>query len=625
MQPGRKQVFFSPGRITSAAFPVVLSLALLVPAPGHSALLDKGLNFGKDLLGKAAINYSKKYEQKLTQLLQSLRQPGPVNQPFIQGIVPGNPYNPNAVTGQNPYDPNVPYGTNDPNFANQYGGNQFGQNPAYDQGTQQSGYYGQTPGAGYPTNPNYSGYPSSDPNAYPQGQGSNNPYNPNQGYSQGQPYGQQNQGGYPTNPNYGGYPSSDPNAYPQGQGSNNPYNPNQGYSQGQPYGQQNQGGYPTNPNYGGYPSSDPNAYPQGQGSNNPYNPNQGYSQGQPYGQQNQGGYPTDPNYGGYPQTGQSGGGYGQYPNQGYPADQHYGSDPFGNPNQYGQAQGGFQPYDPNLRGSGYPSSPPYSPQRGQYPGYQYGGGGNPGQPVPPAQQGGYDPNQPQGTYPPQHPAYAEPATPQYPTTPSMPTSKPPIVQHESGLQLDVALLKKSLVNGAETFLPINDGDVLKDGRGNLKAGDKFRIMFRANSDCYVYVIAIDGSAWAQGVFPSLTSPFANPVKQGKQYVIPENTNWFSLDQFKGIETVFFVASPEKRQDIEDILASIAGRERHPNATPQEVTEAPIIPAGFHRSQQSTAPFTIGQDGSSDQGLIPTTYFTQKAGEALRITRWFRHE
>jgi hypothetical protein len=201
----------------------------------------------------------------------------------------------------------------------------------------------------------------------------------------------------------------------------------------------------------------------------------------------------------------------------------------------------------------------------------------------------------------------------------------PGVQAVEGLQLDVALVKKTLVNGAETLLPIKDGEVLKDGRGNAKAGDKFRIMFRAKTDCYVYVIAIDGSAWAQGVFPSITSPFANPVKQGQQYVIPENNNWFSLDQFKGIETVFFVASPEKRQDIEDILASIAGRERHPKAKPQPVTEPPIIPAGFHRSQQSATPFTISQDGSSEQGLMPTTYFTQKAGEALRVTRWFRHE
>jgi len=154
-------------------------------------------------------------------------------------------------------------------------------------------------------------------------------------------------------------------------------------------------------------------------------------------------------------------------------------------------------------------------------------------------------------------------------------------------------------------------------------------MFRANSDCYVYVIAIDGSAWAQGLFPSLKTPFANPVKQGQQYIIPGDNNWLSLDQFKGIETLFFVASPNKRPDIETILASIAGKERHPKATPDQVTEAPIIPAGFHRSQPSSTPFIIGQTVSNpqelNQGLLPTTYFTQKAGEALRVTRWFRHE
>jgi hypothetical protein len=504
---------------------------MLCPVAGHTGFLDKTLDFGKDLLAKAAMNYTSKYEQKLTQLLQSLRQPGLGNQSLVQGIIPGNPYDPNMVGGQNPYDPNAPYGTSDLNYnySNQYGGNPYGQNPGYDQGIQQENVYGQMPGSGYQTDPNYGGYPSSDPNAYPQGQDSSNPYNYNQGYPQGGPYGQ-----------------------------------------------------------------------------------------------NQGGYPTDPNYGGYPQRGQQGGGYGQNPNQGFPADQNYGNYPSGNPNQYGQEQGGYPPYNPNLGNSGYPSSP-YPQQGGLDPYNQYGGEGFPGQSAPPAQQGGYDPYQPQAIHPPQQPAYAQPAAPQYPNDPSIQTPEQPVAQPVEGLQLDVALVKKTLVNGAEILLPIKDGDALKDGRGNVKAGDKFRIMFRANTDCYVYVIAIDGSAWAQGVFPSLTSPFANPVKQGTQYVIPENNNWFSLDQFKGIETVFFVASPEKRQDIEDILSSIAGRERHPKAKPQQVTEPPIIPAGFHRSQQSIVPFNIGQESSSEHELIPTTYFTQKAGEALRVTRWFRHE
>jgi hypothetical protein len=456
----------NPLRARKALGLLLLGSLLLFPLVTQAGSWDKALNFGKNLLATAAGNYTKKYQKKLNRLLQSVSQPGGTNQPFVQGIIPGNPYDPNAIGSQNPYDPNAPSGTTDPNYGNPYEGNQYGQNPGYDQGTQQGGYSGQTPGSGYPTDPNYGGYPSSDPNAYPPGQDASDPYNPNQGYPQGQPYGQPNQGGYPTDPNYGGYPSSDPNAYPQ--------------------------------------------------------------------------------------------------------------------------QGGQDPYKP------------------------YDGGEYPGQPAPLAQEGGYDPYQRQGTLPSQQSTYAQPSG-----------------QSEAGLQLDVALIKKTIVNGAETLLPINDGDVLKDGRGHAQAGDKFRIMFRAKNDCYVYVIAIDGSAWAQGVFPSLSTPFANPVKQGKQYIIPENNNWLSLDQFKGIETLFFVASPNKRQDIEDILASIAGKERHPKATPQQVTEAPIIPAGYHRSQLSSTPFIIGQKTSTpqgqDQGLIPTTYFTQKAGEALRVTRWFRHE
>ncbi len=356
----------------------------------------------------------------------------------------------------------------------------------------------------------------------------------------------------------------------------------------------------------------------------------------PYGQQPaQPGYPNDP----YPQQGNPQDSYGQQPTQsGYPNDPTsqpgYPNDPYaqqGNPqDSYGQqpTQSGY-PNDPTSQ-PGYPNDPyaqqgnpqdPYSQQPAQpgYPNDPYAQQGNPQDPY------GQQPAQP--GYP--NDPYAQQSHPQDPTAQIGYSGQEGTVGTSVGVGLDVALVKKTEINGAETMMPINDGDALKDGRGNAQAGDKFRIMFRANSDCYVYVIAIDGSAWAQGLFPSLTSPFANPVKQGQQYIIPENNNWLSLDQFKGIETLFFVASPNKRKDIEDILASIAGKERHPKATPQQVTEAPIIPAGFHRSQTSSTPFIIGQGSPSaqgqDQGLIPTTYFTQKAGEALRITRWFRHE
>ena len=193
------------------------------------------------------------------------------------------------------------------------------------------------------------------------------------------------------------------------------------------------------------------------------------------------------------------------------------------------------------------------------------------------------------------------------------------------ISLDVLLVKKHVVNGAQTYLPIKNGDILRDGRGNPQAGDKFRVMFRANTNCYVYVIAVDGSAWAQGIFPPASSPFANPVKTGQQYLLPEGNNWFSLDQFKGIETIFVVASHERRPDIEQILTTISGRERHPTETPLAVSQPAIIPNGFSGARPSASPFAFNSSAQLQQQLLPTTYFMKTAGEDLRITRWFRHQ
>ncbi|MGB0911189.1 MAG: DUF4384 domain-containing protein, partial [Nitrospirales bacterium] len=200
-------------------------------------------------------------------------------------------------------------------------------------------------------------------------------------------------------------------------------------------------------------------------------------------------------------------------------------------------------------------------------------------------------------------------------------------QQEDGepIGLDVALVRKTIRNGAPVILPIKDGELLRDGRGNPQAGDKFRIMFRPNSQAYVYVIAVDGSGWAQGIFPSPTSPFANPVKPEQQYVIPEASNWFSLDQFKGIETIFFIASHEPRKDIEDIFKSIMGKERPASATPQQVTKAAIVPNGYGGSHVSQTPFGFTLASGGQHEIVPTSFLAKTAGEDLRITRWFRHQ
>jgi len=387
------------------------------------------------------------------------------------------------------------------------------------------------------------------------------------------------------------------------------------------------------------PSGQPGGMPQTGFPNSSYQTAQGYpsSQGYPHAQ-NHSSQAYDPysnqqlpQYSGNapnPNT--------QYPNQGHQPVP-YSNNPV-NPNQQVSAPGNSS-YPPNQYPQQNQQANPYPHAQNAYPNQQslY-----PNQPPTPIQPPSPSQGQPYpGTsYPMDQPgqSYSSPygnsgtaSSPGYPNTPNSSATyqniQPQTAQSIAAIpiSLDVLLVKKQMVNGVQSYLPIKDGDVLFDGRGNPQAGDKFRVMFRANTDCYVYVIAVDGSAWAQGVFPSSSSPFANPIKAGQKYVLPEGANWFSLDQYKGIETIFFVASHARRPDIEQILSTITGRERHPGDKPQAVSEPAIIPNGYSGSRPASSPFALPISQFQQQELLPTTYFVQTAGEDLRITRWFRHQ
>jgi hypothetical protein len=107
--------------------------------------------------------------------------------------------------------------------------------------------------------------------------------------------------------------------------------------------------------------------------------------------------------------------------------------------------------------------------------------------------------------------------------------------------------------------------------------------------------------------------------------MPKGDNWFSVDQFRGIEDLFFVASPNQRQDIEEILQNITGRERSATTTPQQVTKVSRVPYGVGGIRPGTKTLGLSSGPGQDQPLLFTSYFEQKAGQDLRLTRWFRHE
>jgi hypothetical protein len=273
---------------------------------------------------------------------------------------------------------------------------------------------------------------------------------------------------------------------------------------------------------------------------------------------------------------------------------------------------------PNTAWSVYPpppGTPPQGPALPQAPAPPPGSAPFPPQTSPPV-TGMVYPSPPGSPPSPQFPAGAPTGTNQgYSANAGLPAVTP--------IAVDVALVRKTVANGRVVPVAIADGEVLRDGRGDPQAGDKFKIVVRPNTDCFLYIIAIDGSGWAQGLFPSKNSPSSNPVSSGREYVLPDGPYWYSLDQFRGVETIYVVASYRQRADIEAILTKIAGRERSPLAVPQQVQQAPVLPNGYGGTQPGQPALVQTESGTAP--IAPTTFFAAKAGEDLRVTRWFRHE
>ena len=437
------------------------------------------------------------------------------------------------------------------------------------------GQYGMGVQPGFPNQPNmlqqqYSGQPgASDPNnpyggmpqAYP---GSTpNPYE----QQQMNPYG--NAGGYQ-------YGAQNPYGTPNPYGQPNPYGTAQ-YGQQSPYGTVQYG--QANP-YGAVQYGQSNPYGTGQyGQPNPYDPNQ-------YGQQNQSGTTQYGQQNPYGTTGQ-----------------------YGQQNTYGGTAGSQQPYDPNnpygqsANGQGYGQSG-YSNAQGYGAAPAYGGGygaGTMGQPY--GMQpygGGISGNQPYGTGAVYGRGLSEPVA------------------------VDVAMIRQKRTEKGKEIVLMNDGEVLKDGGANKEAGDRFKIVVRANCDCYIYITSIDGSGWVEPVFPSKESKVTNPVKKDEEYAFPETGHWYALDEIKGIESFFVVASVNRRLDLEESLSKLAGEKRPNTKIVAKVEEPPIIPRGVGSVRTKGILKVQDETGTAVQ-VTPLSYVATPPNQDVTVTRWFKHE
>ena len=201
----------------------------------------------------------------------------------------------------------------------------------------------------------------------------------------------------------------------------------------------------------------------------------------------------------------------------------------------------------------------------------------------------------------------------------------------AAIVLDAAILAQRASDRAARRTdptPIQDGDTLRDGGVDPRKGDVTKFSFRVNCDCYVYVIGADATGYIARIFPDPASSQTNPVRANQQYVVPEGTAWYGLDQYKGVEQVFFVASRTARQDIEGPLTQLAQTTRP--APPQnfravrEVAMPSSVTRGLVKVQMGTPSAVQGESGQR-YSFTPQAFASPGGVDDVVVTRWFNHE
>lgn len=204
----------------------------------------------------------------------------------------------------------------------------------------------------------------------------------------------------------------------------------------------------------------------------------------------------------------------------------------------------------------------------------------------------------------------------------------PAATATSSIVLDVAILAQRASDRAARRTepaPIQDGEVLRDGGSDPRKGDVVKFSFRTNCDCYVYVVGVDATGYVARVFPEKSG---KPVRANQQYVVPQGTTWYGLDQYKGTEQVFFIASRRPRADIESSLQQLSRTGRSSlSRNYRPVREAALPDAatrGLVKVQMGTKS-TVSTESGQPYSFTPQAFAAQPGSDDVVVTRWFRHE
>ena len=261
------------------------------------------------------------------------------------------------------------------------------------------------------------------------------------------------------------------------------------------------------------------------------------------------------------------------------------------------------------------------------PGQQVAQAGQAAYPAPSGQTQPYPPSSGAASNAPYQSQAVSSSSDPYPA-PSLASSLTTASPTASAIVLDVAILAQRASDRAARRTepqPIQDGEVLRDGGSDPRKGDVVKFSFRANCDCYVYVVGVDATGYVARIFPEKSG---KPVHANQQYVVPQGTTWYGLDQYKGTEQVFFIASRKPRPDVEKSLQQLAQTPRSSlSRSYRPVREAALPDAatrGLVKVNMGTKS-TVTSESGQPYSFTPQAFAAQPGTDDVVVTRWFRHE
>ena len=123
------------------------------------------------------------------------------------------------------------------------------------------------------------------------------------------------------------------------------------------------------------------------------------------------------------------------------------------------------------------------------------------------------------------------------------------------------------------------GDVTITNGSDLYSGQNFQVGFRPYATSYVYVYQIDTQGNICKLFPGgdhldSGNSMENPLKSGQIYWIPGKDAWLRLDDQKGKEKIYVVASRSRNALLEDLSkeAEMSGQRGGGQSKVEEVSE-----------------------------------------------------